>query len=60
MGANVTIVDIVDTDTVDIYAQLPLNLFMSAAYRMRTATGGIGANTDYAAPIFQVEEWVVP
>ena len=53
---------LVDTDTVQYHALSSLadHLPLSEGYRIRTVTAGIGANTDYAAPIFFVEEWLAP
>jgi len=49
-----------DTDTIaSITDTLPDDLVMVEAYRMRTITPGLQATDNYAAPIFQVEEWLV-
>jgi hypothetical protein len=36
---------------------LPQNLILPAGYRIRTATAGIGANTDYGIPSYYVIEF---
>jgi len=50
-----------DTDTV-IVSQCPGAGYLPEGYRIRTAVvgGSLAAGDDYAAPIFQVEEWAVP
>ena len=52
-------VSMTDTDAVFWNPNLPDGLILPEAYRIRTITAGIGANTNYAAPIFQVEEWLI-
>ncbi len=50
-----------DTDTLRLKYTTPVDIgFLPEGYRIRTVTSGRGANTDYAAPIFQVEEWIDP
>lgn len=51
-----------DTDTLEVHATIPEG-FLSEGYRLRTSTVAIDttgpAFDNYAAPIFQVEEWLV-
>jgi len=39
---------------------LPSDLPLLAGYRIRTVTGLIDVGDDYAAPIYEVEEWIEP
>lgn len=48
-----------DTDIIDIRDDLPSVLFLSEGYRLRTVTIARQVTDNYAAPIFQVEEWLV-
>ena len=50
----------VDTDSLLEGGRLPNDgVLLVEGDRIRTATQGIGANTNFAAPIFEVEEWLV-
>lgn len=46
--------------TVRSNAPLPANLILSAGFRIRSITSGIGANSDYAAPAFYIVKYKVP
>ena len=35
------------------------DILMTEGYDLITSTTGIGANTDYVAPLLRVEEWLV-
>jgi hypothetical protein len=48
-----------DTDALMIAEKLPPLGILSEGYRIRTVTGSIQAADNMAAPIFQVEEWLV-
>ncbi len=37
---------------------LPVGLLLMGGYRVRTSTAAIDAGDDYAAPIYEVEEWI--
>lgn len=49
---------ITDTDILLINGTLPHELILREGDRIRTLTTGIGANSNYADPIFRVEEWM--
>lgn len=48
----------IDTDTVLVQSTLPEDLLLPRSGRIRTVTVGIVAGDNFAAPIFQVEEWL--
>lgn len=48
-----------DTDNLLVIQALPEPLILPEGYRIRTITGGLLAGDNYAAPIFQVGEWLV-
>jgi len=47
-----------DTQTVLIKSCLPQDLLLTASFRIRTVTANIAAADAYAAPIYEVEEWL--
>ena len=51
---------VTDTDSLLIGSQIPQasGILLVEGDRIRTATDGILAGDDYAAPIFEVEEWI--
>lgn len=50
--------ELVDTQTLNIIHGLPENLFLEEGDRIRTVTENLNAGDDWAAPIFDVAEWM--
>jgi len=49
-----------DTQTVNVHNAIPADdPYLPEAHRLRTITVNLQAGDDFAAPIFQVEEWLV-
>lgn len=59
MGGQIVTTSLADTQTVLYENSIGKELFLVEGDRIRTITPGIDPQDDYAAPIFQVEEWIV-